>query len=205
MLVGNDFQCIEGPNDRLGNVYKIIDVEPNRSGVLFALLNDSTRVLIDKINSDYFMITEQTPRMPPQNIRDSKIIPKISEAGSAMPELAQLATVTPTQVQPTAVQTDIIRPEYNIPVQAAQPVQASAPSVDIFGMFASSKLNFQLQMDIILPPLSLLQTMYSQSIDKEDFMNKLASYIYSNITMDTIKAAAIKKLTKSKKKDVEEA
>lgn len=208
MYNGNEFQCMNGAPDKLGRIFKIIDIEPDRNGRLFALLNDSSRISVDQLNRDFSMITEQTPALRLDQVKSVSDYPKIVEVGNVPEIIADLNKAKKNL--PDDIDKSVVDPlaglrregqgqQSNTLIKNEVITTKKVNPTDIFGMFSSSKVNLNLSIEITMPPISLLQIMYSQSVDKDDFLEKFSQYIYSNITMDAIKTAVSIKLDKKKK------
>jgi hypothetical protein len=101
---------------------------------------------------------------------------------------------------PDEFKDDIARPAQ----VRAEPTTKSAQSdpADLFGMFSLEQTDLPLSVSIKLPARNLLKMMYSNSQNKEEFLNKLAVYINSNVTTDSIKSSMKKSLDPDKKKKV---
>lgn len=174
----NDFQWIKTTDrTKLGKVVQVRDVVPGRNGRFVAILSDGSQMDTDMVSSNLMMITEDQPAMSFAEIESINYIPSLTEDIKVAQEIPQefaneVKTVVTTQ--PTAT------PVAN--------VQAPIDTNDLFGMFELEETLLALTVKVKLPSKNLLKMMYTNSKDKEDFLNKLSNYINSNVTVDAIKS-----------------
>jgi hypothetical protein len=71
---------------------------------------------------------------------------------------------------------------------------------DLFGMFSLEQTDLSLNISVKLPAKTLLKMMYTNSQNKEEFLDKLAAYINNTVTVDAIKSSMRKSLDPDKKK-----
>jgi hypothetical protein len=83
--------------------------------------------------------------------------------------------------------------------QPVQPMRNTEPG-DLFGMFSLEQTDLSLNISVKLPAKTLLKMMYTNSQNKEEFLDKLAAYINNNVTVDAIKSSMRKSLDPDKKK-----
>lgn len=219
MYSGEKFQCMKTPDPkdpRLGDIFTVTKIEPGQDGQLYVFLNDRSRMNSEKFNNCFSMLTESTPALPKEAVRRSQLssVPKVTEfvTGGGMATLDQTqmqriqqtavnATEPPVQAIPEqAAQTpwflEGIAPAADqAPVAALpQPVAASTPvpedlAKSLFGMFALQPTKVEFEAAVDLPDLNLIQMMYSQSVNKEEFLTKFATYVTNSLTLDVVKKA----------------
>jgi hypothetical protein len=210
MYGGNDFQCMKtkDPNDpRLGKIFKVRNIEPDNKGNLWAQFNDGLRIRVEILNDTYSMISEQAPALRPDQVRASQLnsIPKASAfiADGSMGTLDQTQVAKATQIvsQPDLVPSSTLNifaglgggsqnASVNTPVQVtAQPTSSSNLAKDLFGMFSLSATDLEFSVPVDLPKLDLIQMMYDQASDKEEFLTKFSTYVMQNITLNSVKAS----------------
>lgn len=183
----NQFQWIK-TNDRtkLGKIVEVRDVVPGRNGRFIAILSDGSQLDTDMVSSNLMMITEDQQAMSYAEIESINYIPSLTEEVKVSQDLPQefaSEIKTVVQNQPTA---------QNQPVEYKQ--QPLVDPSDLFGMFALEETDLNLTVKIKLPSKNLLKMMYTNSKNKEDFLNKLSNYINSNVTLDAIKKTMKKTL-----------
>ena len=183
---GNNFQWVKTTDRaKLGQVVRVNDVIPSGRSFV-AQLSDGTRIPTDQLTSNLMMLMGDQPALSMAEIMSINIVPGLSDEMELAPGL------------PDEFKTDIIRP-----AQADQPVkQAQSDPADLFGMFSLEQTDLPISVSIKLPARNLLKMMYSNSQNKEEFLNKLAVYINSNVTTDSIKSSMKKSLDPDKKKKV---
>jgi hypothetical protein len=185
---GNNFQWVK-TNDRakLGQVVRVNDVIPSGRGFI-AQLSDGSRISTDQLTSNLMMLMDDQPALSMAEIMSINILPSLSDEMDLAPGL------------PDEFKDDIARPAQ----VRAEPTTKSAQSdpADLFGMFSLEQTDLPLSVSIKLPARNLLKMMYSNSQNKEEFLNKLAVYINSNVTTDSIKSSMKKSLDPDKKKKV---
>lgn len=215
MYGGQSFQCIKtkDPKDsRLGEVFTNIKVELGRDNNVYIVLPDKSRVPVDVFNNCFMMISEYSPAMPKEAVRRSQkeSIPSAVEfAAESMETLdqAQLdkvkaaainnkeanvrhASVPQLDVAPIASYpgeiTSVERSTTPQPqVQTKQSSEDLAKS--LFGMFLLQPTDVEFEVPVELPDLNMIQMMYSQSVNKEEFLTKFATYVLNGLTVDVVK------------------
>jgi len=69
-------------------------------------------------------------------------------------------------------------------------------------MFALEDTELALTISIKLPSKNLLKMMYTNSQDKEQFLNRLSMYINNSVTTNSIKDSLVKSFGQDKKKKI---
>ena len=69
-------------------------------------------------------------------------------------------------------------------------------------MFALEDTELALTVSIKLPSKNLLKMMYTNSQDKEQFLNRLSMYINNSVTTNSIKDSLVKSFRQDKKKKI---
>ena len=69
-------------------------------------------------------------------------------------------------------------------------------------MFALEDTELALTVSIKLPSKNLLKMMYTNSQDKEQFLNRLSMYINNSVTTNSIKDSLVKSFGQDKKKKI---
>lgn len=211
---GQEFQCINAPKEhlkKLGKIFKLLSIDPSANGQLFALFSDNSRVHIDALNKDFFMISPETPALS-----EGDVIQMYKEQyKSSGLAVEGVKPATEPGVGPIAIPDDLkelqtlhVDPKAGLrvsgsPRPAEAPVAAAIQTTDIFGMFSSSTTKLNIAVELTMPKMSLLQVMYDQAVNKDEFVAKLASYIKQNITEETVKSSIINKLDRKRKNEEE--
>lgn len=186
----NQFQWIKTTDrTKLGKIVEVRDVVPGRNGRFIAILSDGTQLDTDMVSSNLMMITEDQQAMSFAEIESINYIPPLTEEIKVSQDIPQ-EFAAEIKTQPVAPQ-----PQVSEPKAQAQLVDPS----DLFGMFALEETDLNLNIKIKLPSKNLLKMMYTNSKNKEDFLNKLSNYINSNVTLDAIKKTMKKSLSSTPK------
>lgn len=189
---GNNFQWVKtADRAKLGTVVRVNDIFPGNRGALVAQLSDGTRLPVEHLTDNLMMLMDDQPALTMGEIMSINQVPGLSDGISVDPNLP------PEIQQEIASQPLPVRPEQ--PVQA-RTVQAPSDPGDLFGMFSLEQTDLALSISIKLPAKNLLKMMYANSQNKEEFLNKLAAYINSNVTADSIKESMRRSLDPDKKK-----
>lgn len=185
---GNNFQWVKtSDRTKLGQVVRVNDVIPSGRSFV-AQLSDGTRIPTDQLTSNLMMLMDDQPALSMTEIMSINYVPPTSDEMELAPGL------------PDEFKTDIVRPAQVRADQPIKPVQSDP--ADLFGMFSLEQTDLPISVSIKLPARNLLKMMYSNSQNKEEFLNKLAVYINSNVTTDSIKSSMKKALDPDKKKKV---
>lgn len=188
---GNTFQWIKTQDQtRLGKVVTVVEIEPGPRGKFVATLSDGARIDTDQLTNNLLMLHDDQPQMSIAEIRSINYIPSIKEAADN-PDL-------PAEVRESFLQA----PQPEPAQQAVAPVKKSVPvePTDIFGMFALEDTELPINVSIKLPARPLLKMMYSNSQDKDKFIDQLSTYINNSVTPESVKESLTKLLTGPDKK-----
>lgn len=187
---GQKFQWIKGyPQGQAGTVSTVIDIEFTRNQIV-ALFENNNRVTIEQLNSCFQMVTND---MPPLSV--SEVLSINEDPGLSEEIAAQIAEVKP-KVDPRAglqesTPVQILAPNAQTATVVQQPqVEASS----IFGMFSLNPTKLKMDIEVKLPAMNLLKAMYSESANKEEFLQKVSQYVHQNITADSVRDAVLTKL-----------
>lgn len=188
---GNNFQWVKTTDrSKLGTVVRVNDILPGGRGSFVAQLSDGTRLPVEHLTNNLMMLMDDQPALTMGEIMSINQVPSISEGVSIDP------TLPPEVREEIASQPTPARIE-----QPAQPRQAASTDPgDLFGMFSLEQTDLALSISIKLPAKNLLKMMYTNSQNKEEFLNKLAAYINNNVTTDSIKESMRRSLDPDKKK-----
>jgi hypothetical protein len=188
---GNNFQWVKTTDrSKLGKVVRVTDIVPGGRGAFIAQLSDGTRIPTDQLTSNLMMLMDDQPALSISEIMSINSVPSLSEGISVDPNL-------PQEVKAEISTTPITRQD---PVIARAASPSSTDPGDLFGMFSLEQTDLALTVSIKLPAKNLLKMMYSNSQNKEEFLNKLSAYINSNVTADSIKESMRRALDPDKKK-----
>ncbi len=189
---GNNFQWVKtADRSKLGTVVRVNDILPGGRGAFVAQLSDGTRLPVEHLTNNLMMLMDDQPALTMGEIMSINQVPSISEGVSIDPSL------------PQEIREEIA--SQPIPVRAEPQVQqrqAQVPSDpgDLFGMFSLEQTDLALSISIKLPAKNLLKMMYTNSQNKEEFLNRLSAYINNNVTADSIKESMRRSLDPDKKK-----
>lgn len=213
-FAGSQFQCMKPitQNDpRLGKIFTVRNIEPQRSGQILAVLNDGSKIPVELLNSNFNMLTDQSQALSEADVRAMHArLTKGSNLSAAM-----IGTLEPEQQEAIANKQNIAAPGVNADVngktlpplgfastevvQQPQQLQQTnvgqtvAPKQDLtkqlFGMFTLQPTDLEFQVPVKLPTLDLIQMMYAQATDKEEFLTTFSTYVLQNIDLESIKKA----------------
>jgi len=107
-----------------------------------------------------------------------------------MQALSTLSNIPSPQAANQTPSIDIPPTRTNIPVDTK----------GLFGMFSVEDTELLLKLSVKLPAKNLLKMMYSNSQDKDQFVDQLSAHINNSITQDAIKIAIVVMLGQDKKK-----
>lgn len=192
---GNNFQWIKtADRAKLGKIVQVTDVLPGNRGTFIAQLSDGTKLSTDQLTNSLMMIMDDQPAMSISEILSINEIPSLSEPLSVSADI-------PPDVAKEIQEQRVVQKRIETPaVERIEP--RSAEPGDLFGMFSLEETDLNLTVSIKLPARSLLKMMYTNSQNKDEFLNRLAVYINSNVTVESIKSSMKKSLDPDKKKKV---
>ena len=188
---GNKLQWIKTQDrSKMGKIVSVVEIEPGNRGKYIAQLSDGSRIDTDRLSSDLMMLMDDQPALSMAEIQSINYIPSLSDANGIAPGI------------PDEFKNDLINAAKDKP-----PVPATIPTTlvdagDLFGMFALEDTELALTVSIKLPSKNLLKMMYTNSQDKEQFLNRLSMYINNSVTTNSIKDSLVKSFGQDKKKKI---
>ena len=192
---GNKLQWIKTQDrSKMGKIVSVVEIEPGNRGKYIAQLSDGSRIDTDRLSSDLMMLMDDQPALSMAEIQSINYIPSLSDANGIAPGI------------PDEFKNDLINAAKEKP-----PVPATIPAIipttlvdagDLFGMFALEDTDLALTVSIKLPSKNLLKMMYTNSQDKEQFLNRLSMYINNSVTTNSIKDSLVKSFGQDKKKKI---
>ena len=192
---GNKLQWIKTQDrSKMGKIVSVVEIEPGNRGKYIAQLSDGSRIDTDRLSSDLMMLMDDQPALSMAEIQSINYIPSLSDANGIAPGI------------PDEFKNDLINAAKEKP-----PVPATIPATipttlvdagDLFGMFALEDTDLALTVSIKLPSKNLLKMMYTNSQDKEQFLNRLSMYINNSVTTNSIKDSLVKSFGQDKKKKI---
>lgn len=192
---GNKLQWIKTQDrSKMGKIVSVAEIEPGPRGKYIAQLSDGSRIDTDRLSSDLMMLMDDQPALSMAEIQSINYIPSLSDANGIAPGI------------PDEFKNDLINAAKEKP-----PVPATIPATipttlvdagDLFGMFALEDTELALTVSIKLPSKNLLKMMYTNSQDKEQFLNRLSMYINNSVTTNSIKDSLVKSFGQDKKKKI---
>jgi hypothetical protein len=191
---GNKLQWIKTQDrSKMGKIVSVVEIEPGNRGKYIAQLSDGSRIDTDRLSSDLMMLMDDQPALSMAEIQSINYIPSLSDSNGIAPGI------------PDEFKNDLINAAKEKP-----PVPAPIPTTlvdagDLFGMFALEDTELALTVSIKLPSKNLLKMMYTNSQDKEQFLNRLSMYINNSVTTNSIKDSLIKSFGQDKKKKINAA
>ena len=191
---GNKLQWIKTQDrSKMGKIVSVVEIEPGNRGKYIAQLSDGSRIDTDRLSSDLMMLMDDQPALSMAEIQSINYIPSLSDANGIAPGI------------PDEFKNDLINAAKDKP-----PVPATIPTTlvdagDLFGMFALEDTDLSLTVSIKLPSKNLLKMMYTNSQDKEQFLNRLSMYINNSVTTNSIKDSLVKSFGQDKKKKINAA
>lgn len=181
-FTGQKFQWIKTNRpELLGKIVRCRDVQPTGNSAV-AIFEDGSNIDVKRLNSDLMMIfgdVQPLSREEVESISGRSTPPpvqsNVNQPGSGPIEI-------PDELK--AYQT----PPAQKPVQPSQATVTPNPETvkNPFEMFNSDYTELILKMNVKIPDKKLLKMMYSNAENKEEFLNQLASYIYSLINNNTV-------------------
>ena len=188
---GNKLQWIKTQDrSKMGKIVTVAEIEPGPRGKYIAQLSDGSRIDTDRLSSDLMMLMDDQPALSMAEIQSINYIPSLSDANGIAPGI------------PEEFKNDLINH-----VKENQPIPTPVPTTlvdagDLFGMFALEDTELALTVSIKLPSKNLLKMMYTNSQDKEQFLNRLSMYINNSVTTNSIKDSLVKSFGQDKKKKI---
>ena len=192
---GNKLQWIKTQDrSKMGKIVSVVEIEPGNRGKYIAQLSDGSRIDTDRLSSDLMMLMDDQPALSMAEIQSINYIPSLSDANGIAPGI------------PNEFKNDLINAAKEKPPLPA-PIPAPIPTTlvdagDLFGMFALEDTELALTVSIKLPSKNLLKMMYTNSQDKEQFLNRLSMYINNSVTTNSIKDSLVKSFGQDKKKKI---
>jgi len=195
---GNKLQWIKTQDrSKMGKIVSVVEIEPGNRGKYIAQLSDGSRIDTDRLSSDLMMLMDDQPALSMAEIQSINYIPSLSDSNGIAPGI------------PDEFKNDLINAaKEKPPVQATTPAPIPTTLVDagdLFGMFALEDTELALTISIKLPSKNLLKMMYTNSQDKEQFLNRLSMYINNSVTTNSIKDSLVKSFGQDKKKKINAA
>ena len=192
---GNKLQWIKTQDrSKMGKIVSVAEIEPGPRGKYIAQLSDGSRIDTDRLSSDLMMLMDDQPALSMAEIQSINYIPSLSESIDIAPGI------------PEEFKNDLINQVKEKPsIQSSIPAPAPTALVDagdLFGMFALEDTELALTVSIKLPSKNLLKMMYTNSQDKEQFLNRLSMYINNSVTTNSIKDSLVKSFGQDKKKKI---
>jgi hypothetical protein len=192
---GNKLQWIKTQDrSKMGKIVSVVEIEPGNRGKYIAQLSDGSRIDTDRLSSDLMMLMDDQPALSMAEIQSINYIPSLSDANGIAPGI------------PDEFKNDLINAaKEKPPVPATIPAPIPTTQVDagdLFGMFALEDTELALTISIKLPSKNLLKMMYTNSQDKEQFLNRLSMYINNSVTTNSIKDSLVKSFGQDKKKKI---
>ena len=188
---GNKLQWIKTQDrSKMGKIVSVVEIEPGNRGKYIAQLSDGSRIDTDRLSSDLMMLMDDQPALSMAEIQSINYIPSLSDANGIAPGI------------PDEFKNDLINAAKEKPPLPAPIPTTLVDAGDLFGMFALEDTELALTVSIKLPSKNLLKMMYTNSQDKEQFLNRLSMYINNSVTTNSIKDSLVKSFGQDKKKKI---
>lgn len=190
---GNKFQWVKTQDRaKLGQIVRVTDVFAGNRGRFIAALSDGSQIPADQLTNNLMMLMDDQPPMSMAEILSINSVPGLNEPISISPDIPaevakEIATAPPIQAIPQTP-------------QPQRQMESQSDPGDLFGMFSLEQTDLALSVSIKLPAKNLLKMMYTNSQNKDEFLNRLAAYINNNVTTDSIKESMRRSLDPDKKK-----
>ena len=192
---GNKLQWIKTQDrSKMGKIVSVVEIEPGNRGKYIAQLSDGSRIDTDRLSSDLMMLMDDQPALSMAEIQSINYIPSLSDANGIAPGI-------PDEFKNDLINAAKEKPPLPAPIPAPIPT-ALVDAGDLFGMFALEDTELALTVSIKLPSKNLLKMMYTNSQDKEQFLNRLSMYINNSVTTNSIKDSLVKSFGQDKKKKI---
>lgn len=204
---GQRFQWIKpaaNEKAKLATVVTVTDVVPGpRVNTLngpsqryIAVLSDNTKLDTEHLSSNLMMLHEDQQAMTLAEVQSIYMEPSldIDAVKSSLPTDMQALSTLSNTPSPQAVN--------QTPFTDISPIRTNAPvdTKGLFGMFSVEDTEILLKLSVKLPAKNLLKMMYSNSQDKDQFVDQLSAHINNSITQDAIKIAIGVMMGQDKKK-----
>jgi hypothetical protein len=189
-FTGQKFQWIKTNRpELLGKIVRCRDVQPTDNSAI-AIFEDGSKIDVKRLNSDLMMIVGD---MQPLSREEVESISGRSSFSSPPPPPPPPPPAGPTGSGPIEIpdelkdyqSTNQTQPEAK-PRPPFNPSVKPEPVKNPFEMFNSDYTELILKMNVKIPDKKLLKMMYTNAENKDEFMNQLASYIYSMINNNTV-------------------
>ena len=208
VYAGNKFQCMRTKtlNDpRLGEIFTVKKIEPQRNGQIFATLSDNSQITVETLNASFQMISDPSQIIPKAEVihmhNRLKKSSDLTEVKSSTQDLlgdvydSNVQIPAPVEQSVTTQPIDIFAGISNAPVSQhitqIQPQQTVVSNVDLskqlFGMFTLAPTDLEFSVPVKLPDINLIQMMYAQASDKDEFITNFSKYVMQNIDLDAVK------------------
>lgn len=209
IYAGSQFQCMKVTdlNDpRLGKIFTVRNIEPQRNGQIWAVLSDGSKIPVEVLNSSFNMLSESSTALAEGDVRamharlkqPSALTPSMMEtldpAQRALADqkmLQQQEVQSAPQVAQQAQNIAVGNPNstVGVPTQLKAPAPVTDLSKQLFGMFTLAPTDLEFLVPVKLPSLDLIQMMYAQATDKEEFLTNFSTYVLQNLDLESIKKA----------------
>lgn len=213
---GQRFQWVKPPDkNKLATVVSVTDVIPGKrmntvNGPVQqyrAVLSDGSSIDTESLTNNLMMLHEDQAPMSIAEVQSiymdpgldvvalKETLPADMKAISDLPNvntpISQLQNLKQSQTQ------------QQIPTQPTERQQISIDTRNLFGMFTVDDSIVNLKLTVQLPAKNLLKMMYSNSGDKDQFVEQLAAHINNSITLDAIKASVQTMMGHDKNKKID--
>lgn len=215
---GQRFQWIKPPaseRQKLGTVVTVIDVIPGRRintvngpvQTYLAVLSDQSRIESEALTNNLMMLHEDQPPLTRDEVLSIYVEPEVDldAVKKDLPaDLQSLSTLQPSQKNlGVSGPSDVgfatgVSGSPDPPAQQRQQIQIDTKG--LFGMFSVEETDVNLKVSVQLPAKNLLKMMFTNSQDKEQFLDQLSAHINNSITLDAIKASVRTFMGQDKKK-----
>lgn len=177
-FTGQKFQWIKTQRPELiGKVVTCRDIKPQGNS-LFAIFDDGSSIIADKLNSDLMMIHGQTPPMTKEEVQSLRSPVPVSGTLEPPPGAKPLQHTPPAPS--SKVNTDPVADSPKVHATIASP---SNP----FEMFNSDETDLSIKIRIKLPDKKLLKMMYNNAEDKAKFLDQLSDYVQKSLSRNVVK------------------
>lgn len=209
---GQRFQWIKpAANERakLATVVTVTDVVPGPrvntingpSQRYIAVLSDHTKLDTEHLTSNLMMLHEDQQAMTVAEVQSIYMEPSLDleAVNSSLPtDMQALSTLSNAPSLQTSVASSL--------TSDTQPTRTIAPvdTKGLFGMFSVEDTELLLKLSVKLPAKNLLKMMYTNSQDKDQFIDQLSAHINNSITQDAIKIAIGVMMGQDKKKKIDD-
>lgn len=201
---GTRFQWVKcSDKTRLGTVVTVSDVVPATNGMFIAVLSDGARCSTEQLTANLMMLLDDQQPMSIAEIMSINQIPDVDPMA--------IAAALPPELRETSTIVQQIRKDVPVATQPQVPGQPqiirqilAVDTTSLFGQFSLDDTDVTLVVSLKLPSKSLLKLMYTNSQDKDQFINQLTVYINNNIQSDSIKDSVKRMMGQDKKKRTDE-